>query len=110
MIADEEVKTQCVFSWSPGAIFYRSLSEALSSSRATAKKPNSQNQARYYLECVLAKLHGVRFASEYDFLEDEEYANRPEVKKLEHKFVELEKERISDKRFGRLDRFGFLLT
>ncbi len=104
----DKMKTQCVFSWSPGALFYGSLSEALSSPEAIEKKPDYQNQAKYYLECVLAKLHGVKFAFPNDFLEDEEYANRPEVKALQGSFTQLEKKRISDRRFGRLDRFGFI--
>ena len=102
----DKVKTQCVFSWSPGASFYGSLSEALSSTEGIEKKPDYQNQAKYYLECVLAKLHGVKFTFPNDFLEDEEYANRPEVKALQGPFTQLEKERISDRRFGLLDRFG----
>lgn len=106
-LAIDDVKTHCIFSWSPGALFYRSLSEALSSSQATEKKPNNLNQANYYLECVLAKLHGVKLSSPNDLLEDKEYAKRQEVKALEDSFTRLEKERISDRRFGRLDRLGF---
>ncbi len=108
MLVVDKMKTQCVFSWSPGALFHRSLSEALSSSEDIEKKPDFQSQAKYYLECVLAKLHGVKLDFPYDFLEDEEYANRTEVKALEGSFTRLEKERISDRRLGRLDCFGFV--
>ena len=100
--------TQCIFSWSPGALFYKSLTEALSSAEAIEKRPDPQNQAKYYLECFLAKLHGVKFSSQNDFLDDEEYANRPEVRALEATFTRLEKERILDSRYGRLDRLGFI--
>ena len=106
LIIDRE-KTQCIFSWSPGALFYESLSEALSSFEAIEKKSDYQNQAKYYLECVLGKLHGVKFDSQDDLLQDEEYAHRPEVKGLQDSFTQLERERISDRRFGRLDCFGF---
>lgn len=101
--------TDCIFSWSPGTIFYGSLIEALSSPEAQEKKPDLENQAKYYLECVLAKLHGVKFDSPSDFIEDKAYVLRPEVKELLASFTKLEKERISDKEFGRLDRFGFFM-
>jgi len=107
LVLNDETETHCIFSWSPGAHFYKSLSEALSSSEVIERKPNYHNLAKYYLECVLAKLHGVRFDPEYDFIEDEVYSNRAEVKELVDSFTLLEKERISDRRFGQLDRFGF---
>ena len=99
--------SECIVSWSPGAIFYQNLSEALASPEAIRKKPDLVNQAKYYLECVLAKFHGVSFDNPNDFLEDQGYALSPEVQRIQDSFAKLEKERIRDTRFGRLDRFGF---
>jgi hypothetical protein len=92
--------THCVVSWSPGAPFYESLSEALSSGEAKVRNPDYHTQAKYYLECVLGKLHGVRLDSPGDYVEDAEYAARPEVKELLASFTRLEQERIQDERFG----------
>jgi predicted site-specific integrase-resolvase len=98
---------ECIFSWSPGAIFYGSLSESLSSPEAQERKPDLERQAKYYLECILAKLHSVEFDSPSDFIEDRAYAIRPEDMELLDSFTKLGKERILDRKFGRLDRFGF---
>lgn len=106
LILEDKTSTQCMFSWSPSATFYETLSEALTSSEANEKKPDHQNQAKYYAECVLAQLHGVNFDSPSDFIEDQTYSNRAEVRELLSSFGKLEKERISNKRFGKLDRFG----
>jgi hypothetical protein len=83
------------------------LTEALASQEAIQYKPDVENQGKYYSECMLAKLHGVSFDNPNDFLEDHEYAARPEVQRLRDSFEKLERERISDRKFGRLDRFGF---
>jgi hypothetical protein len=103
------VGSYCILSWSPqrpaGAPIFRSLSEALSSSEALRRKPDLQSQARYYLECDLAKLHGVRFGPD-DLLEDEVFARTPEVLSLRERLTAAERERIADPRFGLLDRFG----
>jgi hypothetical protein len=95
----------CILSWSPGASRYDGLSEALVSPEAMRYKPDLVNQAKYYLECILAKLHGVNFDNSEDLIEDQEYARRPEVRKIESSFMELEKRRIADPNLGRLDRF-----
>lgn len=100
-------ESMCIFSWSPGAVFYSSLSEALASSQAISRKPDPINQAIYYVECTLAKLHGVSFDSPNDLLEDKEYARRPEVGDVWDTYSKLEQERITDHtKFGRLDSFG----
>ena len=98
-------KTQCIFSWSPGAQFYPSISEALSSSEAIEKKPSLENQAKYYVECTLAALHGVRFGSD-DYVEDMKYTFTDEVQRVQKDLVKLEQERIADRNLGFLDRFG----
>ena len=98
-------KTKCIFSWSPGARFYPSISEALSSKEAIEKKPNLENQAKYYVECTLAALHGVRFGSN-DHVEDMKYTFTDEVQRVQKDMVKLEQERIADRNLGFLDRFG----
>jgi hypothetical protein len=107
--ANKAVESHCILSWSPrpaGAPIFRSLSEALSSSeKAPRREPDLQSQARYYLECDLAKLHGVRFGPD-DLLEDEVFARTPEVLSLREKLTAAERDRIADPRFGPLDRFG----
>jgi hypothetical protein len=95
----------CIVSWSPGATFYRSISEALGSREASKKQPDLANQAKYYLECTLAKMHGVRFESG-DFLEDVAYERTEEYQRFAGAFEELERQRISNPRLGALDRFA----
>jgi hypothetical protein len=102
------IGSYCILSWSPrpaGAAIFRSPSEALSSSEALRRKPDLQSQARYYLECDLAKLQGVRFGPD-DILEDEVFARTPEVMSLRERLTAAEQERIADPRFGPLSRFG----
>ena len=76
-LVGSHISTQCILSWSPGATFYRNLSEALASREASVKRPDPMNQAKYYLECTLAKLHGVSFDFADDLLEDQKYAQSP---------------------------------
>ncbi|HZW56735.1 MAG TPA: hypothetical protein VFF30_10650 [Nitrososphaerales archaeon] len=97
--------SKCILSWSPGATFYHSISDALASAEAASKKPDLANQAKYYLECTLARLHGVGFGPD-DYIVDESFALTPEVQEIKGSFTKLELERIADARFGRLDRFG----
>jgi hypothetical protein len=106
--AKTAIGSYCILSWSPrpaGAPLFRSLSEALSSSEALHRKPDLRSQARYYLECDLAKLHGVRFGPD-DLIEDEVFARAPEVQSLRERLTAAEQERIADPGFGPLDRFG----
>ena len=93
--------TDCIVSWAPSARVYRSLSEAIASSEA---KPDLVSQARYYLECTLAKLHGVRFGNE-DYIEDEAYERTPEILEVGRSMRKLERERIA--KLGPLSRFDF---
>jgi hypothetical protein len=97
--------TACIVSWDPNGVGFPCLSDALDSPEARRDLPDLVNQARYYLECTLAKLHGLRFGSG-DAVEDARFAGSPEVMGLQDSFRELEKKRISDPRFGLLDRFG----
>ena len=106
LTSDEEESGACILSWSPGGTFYRSLSEALGSPEAARKKPDLANQARYYVECMLGRLHGVSFANQNDLLEDRVYAKRPEVREIRTSLTRLERERIADPALGLLDRFG----
>jgi hypothetical protein len=94
---------ECVVSWAPWANAYRSLSEALASSEAREKKPDRASQAKYYLECTLAGLHGVKFRQD-DYIEDEAYERTPEFLEVGPSFKKLERELIA--KFGTLDRFG----
>ena len=72
-LVSESRTSECIVSWAPRATFYRTLSEALSSSEASRRKPDLENQAKYYLECTLAKLHGVNFGPD-DYIDDNAYA------------------------------------
>ncbi|MGA9840636.1 MAG: hypothetical protein WBF81_08945 [Thermoplasmata archaeon] len=104
-LRSEDETTAAIVSWDPQGQDFPSLSDALRTPETPGHRPDLESQARYYLECTLATLHGVRFAR-YDRVEDEEYARSPEVCALEDSFHRLERERIADPRFGLLDRFG----
>jgi hypothetical protein len=97
----ENGTTGCIVSWAPSARVYRSMSEAIASSEAV-HKPDLVNQARYYLECNLAKLHGVKFGKD-DYVEDEVYERTAEVLKVGKSLMKLERERIA--KLGPLSRF-----
>ena len=69
------------------------------------KRPDPANQAKYYLECTLSKLHGVRFGPD-DHVEDPRYEDTTEVRGIGESLERLERQRIADPKFGSLDRFG----
>ena len=98
-------ETVCIVSWDPNGREFRSLSDAIESAEAQRDPPDLVNQARYYLECTLARLHGLRFGP-YDAIEDTGFARSPEVLGLRDSLERLERERIADPKFGLLDRFG----
>lgn len=104
-LVTESSTTECIFSWSPTAPIFPSLSEALSSPEARRRSPDLQSQARYYLECAAAKLHGVRFGPN-DLVEDEMYSLTPEVVALREEFSALEQRYIANPKFGPLNDFG----
>jgi hypothetical protein len=93
--------TDCIVSWAPSARAFRSISEAIASSES-AQKADPVSQARYYLECTLAKLHGVRFGN-HDYIEDDAYERTAEVLEVGKSMRELERERIA--KLGPLSRF-----
>jgi len=93
-------------SWSPGASFHRTMTEALASKEATLRKPDLAKQAKYYLECTLLRLHGVTFGPD-DYIEDRAYAVTRNVREIQESFEKLERQRIADPKLGLLDRFGF---
>jgi hypothetical protein len=95
----------CIVSWAPRGRVYLSLSEALASPEARRRKPDPRNQAKYYLECTLARLHGVRFGKD-DLIEDREYEKTSEVLGFRTAFKKLEARRIA--KLGLLDRFGLI--
>jgi hypothetical protein len=95
--------TDCIVSWAPSARAYRSMSEAIASSDAI-QKPDLVSQARYYLECTLAKLHGVKFGKD-DYIEDEAYERTAEVLEVGRSLRKLEWERIA--KLGPLSGFDF---
>lgn len=97
--------SSCIFSWSPVSNLYSSLSEALGSPEAKLRRPDPASQARYYAECVLAKLHGVSFEDPGDFLEDDGYASRSTVREVLQRLSGLETERVADRSLGPLSRF-----
>jgi hypothetical protein len=53
--------SQCIISWAPTAATYTSLSEALATLVGPHQIPDLASQARYYVECTLAKLD-LRYA------------------------------------------------
>jgi hypothetical protein len=106
LTTDDGDSNACVVSWSPGAGFHGSLSEALGSPEGGRTEPDEVNQAKYYAECMLGGLHGVRFDSPGDHLEDAAYALRPEVRRAWSLLGRLERRRIADPALGLLDRFG----
>jgi hypothetical protein len=101
----EAGSTACIVSWDSNGKEFHSLSGAIKSPGAQRDPPDLVSQARYYLECTLASLHGVRFGP-YDAIEDNGFAHSREVLKLEDSLKRLEQERIANPKFGLLDRFG----
>lgn len=101
----KEVSWSCIISWSPVSNLYSSLSEALDSREAQLMRPDPASQARYYAECVLAKMHGVSFEGPGDFLEDAGYASRPAVRKVLDMLAELETVRVAERSMGPLSEF-----
>jgi len=95
----------CIVSWDPKGQEFPSLSDAIKSPRAQHRPPDLESQARYYLECTLARLHGVRFG-DYDAIEDQVFAHSPDVMRLEDSMKRLERESIANPRRGLLGLFG----
>ena len=95
----------CIVSWSPTTRRFRSLTEALESPEGLRRKPDLGNQARYYLECVLAKHHGVLFGTG-DSVEDQRFEQTPEFQKIVNELTGSEIARLADPAYGRFDRFG----
>jgi hypothetical protein len=94
----------CILSWSPSPMQFGSLREALESPAARREHPDLTNQARYYLECMLSRLHGISFGPS-DALEDKLLEQSTSVMELKSAYYELERSRIADPAYGRLDRF-----
>ena len=97
----------CVVSWSPRGPSFRSLHEALESHDPVLGGPNLTNQAKYYLECMLAKLHGVTFGPD-DAIEDAQFEKSSAFVDLVESYATKERELISNPEFGRLDRYDRL--
>jgi len=95
----------CIFSWSPSTFAYRSLQEAIGSPEAKARHLDLTSQAVYYLECQLAKLHGVTFGPG-DTVEDRWFEHSSPFGSLVDRYQAEERLRIADPSKGRLDRFG----
>lgn len=104
-----EVPELGVVSWSPSPWRFASLGDALGSDAARDRPVDLALQARYYLECRLAALHGVRFSAD-DRLIDRAFEAGPAVRALRGEMTALERRRIGDARFGRLDRRGAVPT
>ena len=95
----------CILSWSPSSFRFDSLQEALESGYARRESVDLANQVKYYLECVLARLHRVTFGPN-DSIEDREFERSAAFLELEDSFTDLEARRIVDPALGPLDRFG----
>lgn len=92
-----------IASWSPSPLRFGSVGEALASRFAEARGADVESQARYYLECRLAALHGVRFSAD-DRLIDRAFEAGPAVRRLHAAMTTGEERRIGDPAYGRLDR------
>lgn len=95
----------CIFSWSPSSFRFDSLKDALESEYARRASVDITNQAKYYLECILAKLHQVAFGAN-DALEDKAFERIPAFLELVNSFTDREVRRIASSALGPLDRFG----
>lgn len=95
----------CIVSWSASPFKFASLREALAAAPSLGKVLDPINQVRYYLECMLARLHGVAFGPS-DQLADPWFESSPTVQRLEPEYYKSERARIADPRFGRLDARG----
>lgn len=93
----------CIASWSPSPVRFESVTAALASDLAEQRGADVEQQARYYLECRLATLHGIRFSAD-DALADRAFEAGPTVRGLRATYASLEEGRIGDPSYGRLDR------
>jgi hypothetical protein len=103
--AAREEDEAAILSWSPSPARFGSLTEALASTEGLRREPDLPSQARYYIECRLGRLHGVKFGP-YDRLEDPEFERSPFVRGLAPALEALERQCLADPRRGRLDAFG----
>ena len=94
----------CILSWSASPLRFDSLYDALESEYARRESVDLTNQAKYYMECILARLHGVTFGPN-DSIEDKEFERTPVLLNLVNAFTELETRRIADPALGSLSHF-----
>ena len=94
-----------ILSWSGSSMRYPSLHEALRSHDAERLRPDLSSQATYYMECTLARLHGVQFGST-DYIVDEPFERGPALATLASSMIEQESRRIADSAFGLLSKLG----
>jgi hypothetical protein len=103
---EESSRTEdCIVSWSTSPLKIRSLWEVLTTGTSPLYRPDLDNQARYYLECLMATQHGVEFGP-HDTLRDPAFERAPPVIRRWREYAELEQSRISDPRYGRFDQLG----
>lgn len=95
----------CLLSWSPSGRRPGSLGEALREGAPDRGPIDPLGQARYYLECTLARLHGVEFGA-FDAMEDPEFERSPAARRLAPALGRAEGARLADPAYGRLDRRG----
>jgi len=91
--------SQCILSWAPNAASYTSLTEAMSNA---GRRLDLASQASYYVECVLAKLHGIQFGP-HDRIEDESFARRSEGQDSIRRVQPCEEQHVASAKFGRFD-------
>lgn len=96
-----DVVTACVVSCSPNARVFPSLSDAIGRQTTEGRRLDRENQARYYLECTLSRLHGVRFGPD-DYIIDEQFEATPEVQRLTPAYTARERSLIADPSLGNL--------
>ncbi len=60
--------------------------------------------ASCYVECTLAKPHGIRFGP-HDWIEDKKFAKRSEVEDATRRLQRFDEEHIASPEFARLDAY-----
>lgn len=94
-----------VLSWSSGGLRFPSLTAALRADAPRGSEVDEAKQATYYLECQLARLHGVEFGH-HDAVTDSTFEASESYRAVAPMLLDRERRYLNDPRRGALDRFG----